>query len=135
MSKSNPGLDMKHGFLHHIRRNQIKRNEYDQEQRVSKDTRKNFSTHNREKYPDREIYRPQQESNSPVHQKKKRDPIYVLEYRDKNKIVHKIIVHEGDDPLIIAKQLMKRGNIPSELLETLQWKIEQDIIKFSNAVD
>lgn len=129
---SNPRLNMKHGFIHHIRRNQMKRDEYDKEMRARKSRpRKEEKT----QYPDKEVYRARRISpnnQDPSCEERKSGPgklLYVLEYCDNDGWIHKVLVCKGDNPSALAKRLVRDANIPAELLETLEWKIEQDIVK------
>ncbi|KAI7790661.1 putative UPF0561 protein C2orf68-like protein [Triplophysa rosa] len=58
--KFKPGgrLDMSHGFLRHIRRNQIARDDYDREvkQAKEKQRRRPFTTPRHPKRPDQQVY-------------------------------------------------------------------------------
>nr|XP_023651853.1 UPF0561 protein C2orf68 homolog [Paramormyrops kingsleyae] len=66
--KYKPGgrLDMNHGFLHHIRRNQIARDDYDKEvkQAKEKQRRRPTTTPRRPRRPDIQVYHPRRRNGS-----------------------------------------------------------------------
>ncbi|KAF3695776.1 UPF0561 protein C2orf68 -like protein [Channa argus] len=66
--KYKPGgrLDMSHGFLHHIRRNQIARDDYDKEVKQAKELqrRRHTTTPRRPRRPDIQVYHPRQRYGS-----------------------------------------------------------------------
>lgn len=55
--------------------------------------------------------------------------LYKLEYTDNTGLVHKVDVHEFDDPSNIARKLVIAAKIPKQLSDTLEWKIQQDMAK------
>ncbi|MBN3296971.1 CB068 protein, partial [Amia calva] len=67
-NKYKPGgrLDMSHGFLHHIRRNQIARDDYDKEVKQAKERqkRRHTNTPSRPRRPDIQVYHPRRRSGS-----------------------------------------------------------------------
>ncbi|KAE8618901.1 hypothetical protein XENTR_v10009540 [Xenopus tropicalis] len=69
--KAGPGgrLDMNHGFVHHIRRNQIARDDYDREVKQAKEKQKKRYTPGpaRPKKPDLQVYHPRQRATEKVH--------------------------------------------------------------------
>uniref|UniRef100_A0A8C6S4U8 Si:ch211-283h6.4 n=1 Tax=Neogobius melanostomus TaxID=47308 RepID=A0A8C6S4U8_9GOBI len=66
--KYKPGgrLDMSHGFLHHIRRNQKARDEYDKEVKQAKELqrRRHTTTPRRPRRPDIQVYHPKRRDGS-----------------------------------------------------------------------
>ncbi|XP_039273096.2 UPF0561 protein C2orf68 homolog [Styela clava] len=138
MDKNSPGLDMKHGFIHHIRRNQMKRDEYDR--KIKSDSYKpKMDKSDSQKYPDKKVYRPKPARSNHRDQAETLDVphkingtgklLYYLEYTDNGGWVHKVSVHRDDNPKELAKRLAVAAKIPNDLLETLEWKIQQDIAK------
>lgn len=134
MEKNNPGLDMKHGFIHHIRWNQFKRDKYDKEVRCNVSKPRSRKT---DKHPDKKVYRAKREEDSDIDKGLTKmensgacgRTLYKLEYTDSTGRVHKVEVHKFDDPSNVARKLAIAAKIPNELLETLEWKIRQDIAK------
>ncbi|XP_020794068.1 UPF0561 protein C2orf68 homolog [Boleophthalmus pectinirostris] len=66
--KYKPGgrLDMSHGFLHHIRRNQIARDDYDKEVKQAKELqrRRHTTVPRRPRRPDIQVYHPKRRDGS-----------------------------------------------------------------------
>ncbi|XP_016120038.1 UPF0561 protein C2orf68 homolog, partial [Sinocyclocheilus grahami] len=112
--KYKPGgrLDMSHGFLRHIRRNQIARDDYDREvkQAKEKQRRRHTTTPWRPRKPDRQVYHPRlrngsepganaeaedwNESSSGTEQENTGTELFWLDYQADNGQITSLIVHK-----------------------------------------
>lgn len=139
--KKNPGLDMSHGFIHHIRQNQVDRDNFDK-MKKSESIRKKAP---KKKYPaERNLYVPPSERRNSMAEGRsnvseaafeedysdEERPLYKLSYTDINKKTHRLTVCKDDDPEVVAMRLMKVANIPDDLYEALVWKIKTDKQKY-----
>jgi len=146
--KKNPGLDMSHGFIHHIRQNQVDRDNFDK-MKKSESTRKKAP---KKKYPaERNLYVPPSERRSSMAGRRsnmterrsnvseatfeedysdEERPLYKLSYTDIYKKTHYLTVSKDDDPEVVAMRLMKIANIPDDLYDALVWKIKTDKQKY-----
>ncbi|XP_078481583.1 UPF0561 protein C2orf68 homolog [Ciona intestinalis] len=123
-------LDMNHGFLYHIRRNQFDRDNYDKKVKNDRITKK--AQVNRNYRPENKHYQPPSKRGDKNDESAKTDKgksIFKLEYTSDNGKVHSITVKENDEPLRLAKRLVNTAGIPPDLLETLEWKISQEQLK------
>uniref|UniRef100_A0A672KUL5 UPF0561 protein C2orf68 homolog n=1 Tax=Sinocyclocheilus grahami TaxID=75366 RepID=A0A672KUL5_SINGR len=105
-------LDMSHGFLRHIRRNQIARDDYDREvkQAKEKQRRRHTTTPWRPRKPDRQVYHPRlrngsepganaeaedwNESSSGTEQENTGTELFWLDYQADNGQITSLIVHK-----------------------------------------
>lgn len=55
--------------------------------------------------------------------------MYILDYHDNDMNQHKITVYSNDDAAEVANSLAAVASIPPELIDTLTWKIQQEIMK------
>uniref|UniRef100_A0A673LC94 Si:ch211-283h6.4 n=1 Tax=Sinocyclocheilus rhinocerous TaxID=307959 RepID=A0A673LC94_9TELE len=112
--KYKPGgrLDMSHGFLKHIRRNQMARDDYDREvkQAKEKQERRHTNTPRRPRRPDRQVYHPRHqngsepgvnaeaedwnESSSGTEQENTDTELFWLDYQADNGQITSFIVHK-----------------------------------------
>ncbi|XP_058633005.1 UPF0561 protein C2orf68 homolog isoform X1 [Onychostoma macrolepis] len=110
--KYKPGgrLDMSHGFLKHIRRNQIARDDYDREVKQAKEKQKHrhANTPRRPRRPDRQVYHPRHqngsepgvnaedwnESSSGTEQENTGTELFWLDYQADNGQITSFIVHK-----------------------------------------
>ncbi|XP_078284935.1 UPF0561 protein C2orf68 homolog [Rhinoraja longicauda] len=146
-------LDMSHGFVHHIRRNQIARDDYDKEVRQSKERQKKRQTPApvRPRKPDLQVYHPRQrngaenvsgfeceESNEsssstdPEPQNTTTDSnteLFCLDYQADDKIVTSIIIHQGDDPKNVAEKIGSKNSLEPLMKEALRLRIQEEIEK------
>ncbi|XP_043537572.1 UPF0561 protein C2orf68 homolog isoform X1 [Chiloscyllium plagiosum] len=112
-------LDMSHGFVRHIRRNQIARDDYDREVRQAKERQKKRQTPApvRPRKPDQQVYHPRrkngveyssgfecEESNEsssgtdqePPAMEHRSTELFCLDYQADDKIVTSVVIHQGD---------------------------------------
>jgi len=130
--KKNPGLNMSHGFIHHIRQNQMDRDNFDKvkksEQMRKKAPKKKYAT-------ERNLYVPRR-SNASVttfeeDYSDEEKPLFKLSYTDINKRTHCLVVKKDDDPEVVAMTLMKQANIPDDLYDAVVWKVKTQKQKHS----
>ncbi|XP_041089647.1 UPF0561 protein C2orf68 homolog isoform X1 [Polyodon spathula] len=108
-------LDMKHGFLHHIRRNQIARDDYDKEVKQAKEKQRKrhttTATPTRPRRPDIQVYHPRRrsgpetspgleneewnESSSSTDPDQQGTELFCLEYEADGGEVTSFIVHKA----------------------------------------
>ncbi|NP_001090395.1 uncharacterized protein LOC779306 [Xenopus laevis] len=141
---------MSHGFVHHIRRNQIARDDYDREVRQAKEKQKKRYTPGptRPKKPDLEMYHPRQRATEKAHTTGtlKDDPndngtqLFCLDFEADGGEVTSIIVYEGKSKVIsscdvpVALKLIdedgwnessRDGIIPHHLQMDIGWALHE----------
>ncbi|XP_059820082.1 UPF0561 protein C2orf68 homolog [Hypanus sabinus] len=147
-------LDMSHGFVHHIRRNQIARDDYDKEVRQAKEQQRKRQTPApvRPRKPDLQVYHPRrrngaenfsrfdcEESNEsgsgtdPEPQNDTREAqnteLFCLDYQADDKIVTSVIIHENDDPKKVAEKIGSKNSLEPLMKEALRLRIQEEIEK------
>ncbi|XP_042613073.1 UPF0561 protein C2orf68 homolog isoform X2 [Cyprinus carpio] len=128
--KYKPGgrLDMSHGFLRHIRRNQIARDDYDREvkQAKEKQRRRHTTTPRRPRRPDRQVYHPRlrngsepgvnaeaedwNESSSGTEPENTGTELFWLDYQADSGQITSLIVHKFCFFCSFLPQRKKEGN-------------------------
>ncbi|XP_072342151.1 UPF0561 protein C2orf68 homolog [Scyliorhinus torazame] len=147
-------LDMSHGFVSHIRRNQIARDDYDKEVRQAKEKQKKRQTPApvRPRRPDLQMYHPRrrngaenssgfdyEESNGsssgtdPEPQSAalelENTELFCLDYQADDKIVTSVVIHQGDDPEKVAEKIGKKNSLEPLMKEALRVRIQEEIEK------
>jgi len=138
--KKNPGLNLDHGFVHHIRNIQVKRDNFDKKVKSDKQEKKYKEKRTRRPIKERQVYVPPGPKTS-LHQAKTSykpsvtsDPgagdgenigIYQLSYEDNSKKKHLLIVRKYDNPVDVAKKMATMANIPQELVDRLTREIKK----------
>ncbi|XP_037833080.1 UPF0561 protein C2orf68 homolog isoform X1 [Kryptolebias marmoratus] len=127
--KYKPGgrLDMSHGFLHHIRRNQIARDDYDKEVKQAKELRRrrHTTTPRRPRRPDLQVYHPWQrhgsepgtgadaeegnESGSSTEAETHGTELFWLDYQEDSGTITSFLVKKVNADFCVC-QLGKKGN-------------------------
>ncbi|CAI9576328.1 unnamed protein product [Staurois parvus] len=138
-AKSGPGgrLDMNHGFVHHIRRNQIARDDYDKEVKQAKEKQKKRYTPrpSRPKKPDLQVYHPRQreddisESSSSTDPEQLGNQLFCLEFEADDGEVTSIIVYEDDDAEQVAAKISIQNQLEAKMKEALKRRIQEEITK------
>ncbi|KAI5091391.1 UPF0561 protein C2orf68-like, partial [Silurus meridionalis] len=144
--KYKPGgrLDMTHGFLHHIRRNQIARDDYDREVKQAKEQqrRRHTATPRRPRRPDREVYNPRHrsgseagaggeveewnESGSSTEQENTGTELFWLDYQADNGNVTSFLVYKAES---VVKQVEQKNVLDSALRAALLARINREMDK------
>ncbi|XP_062911405.1 UPF0561 protein C2orf68 homolog [Mobula hypostoma] len=147
-------LDMSHGFVHHIRRNQIARDDYDKEVRQAKERQRKRQTPApvRPRKPDLQVYHPRrrngaenfsrfdcEESNGsssgtdPEPQnttgEARNTELFCLDYQADDKIVTSVIIHQNDDPKKVAEKIGSKNSLEPLMKEALRLRIQEEIEK------
>ncbi|XP_026110943.1 UPF0561 protein C2orf68 homolog [Carassius auratus] len=151
--KHKPGgrLDMSHGFLRHIRRNQIARDDYDREVKQAKEKQRrrhgSSSTPQRPRRPDRQVYHPRlqngsgsgagasaeaedwNESSSGTEQENTDTELFWLDYQADNGHITSLIVHKEDKPEVIVQRVAEKNALDSAMRAALLARVGQEINK------
>ncbi|XP_067293724.1 UPF0561 protein C2orf68 homolog [Pseudorasbora parva] len=147
--KYKPGgrLDMSHGFLKHIRRNQIARDDYDREvkQAQEKQRRRHTTTPRRPRRPDRQVYHPRHqngsepganaeaedwnESSSGTEQENTGTELFWLDYQADDGQTTSFIVHKEDKPEVIVKRVAEKNVLDSAMRAALLTRVGQEMGK------
>ncbi|XP_078095431.1 UPF0561 protein C2orf68 homolog [Mustelus asterias] len=147
-------LDMSHGFVHHIRRNQIARDDYDKEVRQAKERQKKRQTPApvRPRKPDLQVYHPRRrngaenssgfeceesnESSSGTDPEPQSAPLesdstqlFCLDYQADDNIVTSVVIHQGDDPRKVAEKIGNKNSLEPLMKEALRLRIQEEIEK------
>lgn len=135
--KYKPGgrLDMSHGFLKHIRRNQIARDDYDRKvkQAQEKQRPRHTTTPRRPRRPDRQVYHPRHqngseagvnaedwnESSSGTEQENTGTELFWLDYQADNGQITSLIVHKEDKPEVIVERVAEKNVLDSAMRAAL----------------
>ncbi|XP_006009551.1 UPF0561 protein C2orf68 homolog [Latimeria chalumnae] len=149
---SKPGgrLDMNHGFVRHIRRNQIARDDYDKEVRQAKEKQKKRHTPapSRPRKPDRQVYHPRRqsrletplgvefeessESSSSSEPELHGSELFCLDYEADSGAVTSVIVHKEDDPDRVVEEIMAMNNLDLLMKAALRLRVQQEMDKRSS---
>ncbi|TNM89626.1 UPF0561 protein C2orf68 homolog [Takifugu flavidus] len=147
--KYKPGgrLDMSHGFLHHIRRNQIARDDYDKEVKQAKELqrRRHTTTPRRPRRPDIQVYHPRcrhgsepggtveaeewNESGSSTEAETQGIELFWLDYQADSGDVTSFLVHKGDNPEKIVEHVAENNVLDSAMRAALEARIQKEINK------
>ncbi|XP_069799902.1 UPF0561 protein C2orf68 homolog [Dendropsophus ebraccatus] len=148
-ARSGPGgrLDMNHGFVHHIRRNQIARDDYDKEVKQAKEKqRKRYSAGPpRPRKPDQQVYHPRprekpscaadlvddelSDSDSSSDPETPGNQLFCLEFEADGGEVTSVIVYEDDDAEQIATKISVENQLEARMKEALKRRIQEEIAK------
>ncbi|XP_048836821.1 UPF0561 protein C2orf68 homolog [Brienomyrus brachyistius] len=147
--KYKPGgrLDMNHGFLHHIRRNQIARDDYDKEvkQAKEKQRRRPTTTPRRPRRPDIQVYHPRRrngsepstsadteewnESGSSTEAESQSTELFWLDYQADCGRLTSFIVHKEDDPERVVERVAEDNVLDAAMRAALQARVQEEINK------
>ncbi|XP_056314806.1 UPF0561 protein C2orf68 homolog [Danio aesculapii] len=147
--KYKPGgrLDMSHGFLKHIRRNQIARDDYDREvkQAKEKQRRRHTNTPRRPRRPDRQVYHPRirngsepgvnaeaedwNESSSGTEMENTGTELFWLDYQADSGKITSFIVHKEDKPEVIVERVAEKNVLDSSMRAALLARVGQEMNK------
>ncbi|KAG8440972.1 hypothetical protein GDO86_006637 [Hymenochirus boettgeri] len=134
-SKAGPGgrLDMKHGFVQHIRRNQIARDDYDREVKQAKQKQKKRYTPGpaRPKKPDLQVYHPRQRGGvfEGTEHNDGGAQLFYLDFEADGGKVTSIIVYEDDDAEQVATTISVQNHLEDRMKEALKRRIQEEISK------
>ncbi|XP_064633631.1 UPF0561 protein C2orf68 homolog [Lineus longissimus] len=150
-------IDMKHGFMKSIIKNQVDRDNYDKEVKqksVQPDERpkaKHYGHHhqNRQKRPERPTYIPPSrlknnqddeevvehrpslengQSHPPAREEhEERTELFKLEYEDQSGEIFDLVIHQEDDPLLLARRFGRQRGLSPPLIKALGKRLQQEI--------
>uniref|UniRef100_A0A1A8FRI8 Chromosome 2 open reading frame 68 n=1 Tax=Nothobranchius korthausae TaxID=1143690 RepID=A0A1A8FRI8_9TELE len=147
--KYKPGgrLDMSHGFLHHIRRNQIARDDYDKEVKQAKKLKKqrHTATPKRPRRPDIQVYNPRQrrgsepgigadaeegnETGSSSETETLGTELFWLDYQEDSGTVTSFLVHKEDKPEKVVERVAGKNTLDAAMRAALVIRIKKEIEK------
>ncbi|CAL8247732.1 unnamed protein product [Merluccius merluccius] len=140
-------LDMSHGFLHHIRRNQIARDDYDKEVKHAKELqrRKHAATPRRPRRPDIQVYNPRKrsesesgggveaedwnDSGSSTETETHGTELFWLDYQDDSGTITSFIVHKGDNPEDVVRRVAGKNDLDNAMRAALRVRVRKEMDK------
>ncbi|XP_071379278.1 UPF0561 protein C2orf68 homolog [Centroberyx affinis] len=140
-------LDMSHGFLHHIRRNQIARDDYDKEVKQAKELqrRRHTTTPRRPRRPDIQVYNPRRrygsepgagaeteewnESGSSTETETHGTELFWLDYQADSGTITSFIVHKEDKPEKVVERVAAKNILDSAMRTALEARIRKEMDK------
>ncbi|KAA0716572.1 UPF0561 protein C2orf68 -like protein [Triplophysa tibetana] len=140
-------LDMSHGFLRHIRRNQIARDDYDREVKQAKEKQRQRPTTipRHPKRPDKQVYhlRHQNGSESCVHvgtedwnesssgtdQENTGTELFWLDYQADSGQITSFIVYKEDKPETIVERVSQMNILDSAMRAALLARVGKEMDK------
>ncbi|XP_003468943.1 UPF0561 protein C2orf68 homolog [Cavia porcellus] len=144
-------LDMSHGFVHHIRRNQIARDDYDKKvkQAAKEKTRKRHTpAPTRPRKPDLQVYLPRRRDSSAAasvnpdceesgessssggsEPEPSRCQLFCLEYEADSGEVTSVIVYQDDDPARVSEEVSAHTPLDTPMREALKLRIQEEMKK------
>ncbi|KAM7416719.1 hypothetical protein PAMA_018667 [Pampus argenteus] len=140
-------LDMSHGFLHHIRRNQIARDDYDKEVKQAKELqrRRHTTTPRRPRRPDIQVYHPRRrhgsepgvgaeaeewnESGSSTETETHGTELFWLDYQADSGTITSFLVHKEDKPEKVVERVSQKNMLDSAMRAALEARIRKEMDK------
>ncbi|XP_071435183.1 UPF0561 protein C2orf68 homolog [Pithys albifrons albifrons] len=139
-------LDMSHGFVRHIRRNQLARDAYDRAVRQARGRARSRLTPGpaRPRRPDQQVYRPRgcggpggDASAGPPPGDPRGSPpdpsrgprLFCLEYEGDDGHVTAVIVHQGDSAEEVTRRVCARSPLEPPLRRALCQRVQDELSK------
>ncbi|XP_010895676.2 UPF0561 protein C2orf68 homolog [Esox lucius] len=140
-------LDMSHGFLHHIRRNQIARDDYDKQvkQASERQRARHTTTPRRPRRPDIQVYHPRRgngsepgggaeneewnESGSSTEPETHGTELFWLDYQADSGRVTSFIVHKEDMPESVVERVAEENVLDPAMRVALQSRVRKEMDK------
>ncbi|CAH1795351.1 unnamed protein product [Owenia fusiformis] len=134
MSASNNRLDMQHGFVKCIIKNQIDRDNYDKEIKAKQTEKTPCKSQNnsKNKKPDIQTYVPpsrktnSSKTNPDGTKMPVRQLLFKIEYEDEHGQKHEFEVFKGDDPTVLSKRFGKELKLPEILIRSLAERLKEE---------
>lgn len=149
--KYKPGgrLDMSHGFLHHIRRNQIARDDYDKEVKQAKELqrRRHTTVPRRPRRPDIQVYHPKHRDDSRTDPGMEADEcsdsgscsdpeedvpgteLFWLDYQNDCGTVTSVLVHKEDKPEKVVARVALKNTLDEAMRAALEDRVQREMDK------
>ncbi|KAK0043473.1 UPF0561 protein [Biomphalaria pfeifferi] len=116
-------IDMAHGFMKSVIRNQIDRDKYDKEVKAAQQMKGHIKVNKtRTKKPELQTYVPPQRSKKESH-------LFVLQYEHKNGAVYTVNVSREDKAEDVAKCIGDKYDLTDAFIDALTIQIEGEILK------
>ncbi|KAG5281230.1 hypothetical protein AALO_G00068860 [Alosa alosa] len=145
-------LDMTHGFLHHIRRNQKARDDYDKEVKQAKERqrRRHTTTPCRPRRPDLQVYHPRHRNglgpneaaddwqenesgdSSTEQEGSSASPLFWLDYQADSGHITSFIVCKEDDPESVVSRVAEENILDSAMKTVLLARVRKEMDKRRN---
>ncbi|XP_025106354.1 UPF0561 protein C2orf68 homolog [Pomacea canaliculata] len=126
---SSSRIDMQHGFMKSIIKNQVDRDNYDKEVKAKMESnppRFRGSSHkDRPRKPEKQVYVP------PRLKKDSKQHMFVLEFEDLNGQIHTVDIFKEDSAESVAKQLGNECGLKPPYITALMQRIQEEIDKRS----
>ncbi|XP_034286569.1 UPF0561 protein C2orf68 homolog [Pantherophis guttatus] len=144
-------LDMSHGFVRHIRRNQIARDDYDRQVKQAKEQlrRRLTPAPPRPRRPDQQVYRAGRRgaagaapggvegeseassgSSSSSRERCPRGPaLFCLEYEADGGQVTSVVVYQDNDPEEVVEKVSAQNQLEPALHEALRQRVQEELEK------
>ncbi|XP_007529927.1 UPF0561 protein C2orf68 homolog isoform X2 [Erinaceus europaeus] len=143
-------LDMSHGFVHHIRRNQLARDDYDKKVKQAakeKTRRRHTPAPTRPRKPDLQVYLPRHRDGSTLQSNphceesgessssgsSEPEPsghqLFCLEYEADSGEVTSVIVYQDDDPGRVSEEVSAHTPLDPCMQDALRLRIKEEIAK------
>ncbi|XP_001497404.1 UPF0561 protein C2orf68 homolog [Equus caballus] len=143
-------LDMSHGFVHHIRRNQLARDDYDKKVKQAakeKARRRHTPAPTRPRKPDLQVYLPRRRdvsthpsnpdceesgessSSGGSEPEPSGHQLFCLEYEADSGEVTSVIVYQDDDPERVSEEVSTHTPLDPPMREALKLRIQEEIAK------
>ncbi|KAM8990334.1 UPF0561 protein C2orf68 homolog [Ara ararauna] len=126
-------LDLSHGFVRHIRRNQLARDAYERALRQTRGRARLPVTPPRPRRPDQPVYRPRRGGGpggdpSPGPPQDPRGPrLFCLEYEGDDGSVTSVIVHQGDSAEDVTQRVCARSPLEPPLRRALCQRVQDEL--------
>ncbi|BFZ17464.1 hypothetical protein BsWGS_20503 [Bradybaena similaris] len=119
-------INMAHGFMKSVIRNQIDRDNYDKEVKARQQHgRSHYRPHpNRQRKPEIKTYIPPQRTKKDTNQN-----LFTLEYEHKNGEICSIHILKTDIPDDVAKRIGERFELPDSFTDALAQRIQEEMDK------
>lgn len=148
--KYKPGgrLDMSHGFLHHIRRNQIARDDYDKEVKQAKEQqrRRHTTVPRRPRRPDLQVYHPKRsngskaatgaeaeedwnDTDSSSEAELQGTELFWLDYQADCGSITSVLVHKEDKPDKVVEHVAEKNMLDVAMRAALKVRIQKEMDK------
>ncbi|XP_042657369.1 UPF0561 protein C2orf68 homolog [Tyto alba] len=141
-------LDMSHGFVRHIRRNQIARDAYERAVRQARGRARGRLTPTppRPRRPDQQVYRPRRPgerghprvpqgvpgetlARAPPPADTRGPRLFCLEYEGDDGCVTAVIVHQGDSAEEVTRRVCARSPLEPALRRALCQRVQDELSK------
>ncbi|KAM9516669.1 LOW QUALITY PROTEIN: UPF0561 protein C2orf68 homolog [Guaruba guarouba] len=125
------GLDLSHGFVRHIRRNQLARDAYERALRQTRGRARLPVTPPRPRRPD-PVYRPRRGGGpggdpSPGPPPTRGPRLFCLEYEGDDGSVTSVIVHQGDSAEDVTQRVCARSPLEPPLRRALCQRVQDEL--------